>query len=275
MALLAEIAQLQTVLLQLYEQLAVLQSRQTESASTRAIVSRPVVAEGGILSESGARVVEAYDTTGPTVFIADLDHRAYYRQLLHVLPDQYDSSITQFIVFDLDDVAFDAYVETIVPYTGEWQYGINLDGLLAPRSDSSIELMIHEFAHMWSLDQAYRDRNRNDQCHQYFNTICAPIDSVYGQFVEQFWNDARLDWAERIKRDSTDRTLDRFYDRYSDEFVTNYAAINPQEDLAESFVAYVLGDSAAGVAAEKIDFFNNFLLARGLAAQLRANIGAE
>jgi len=40
--------------------------------------------------------------------------------------------------------------------------------------------------------------------------------------------------------------LDAFYERYQDRFVTEYAATNPGEDLAETFAVFVLNERPTG-----------------------------
>jgi len=51
--------------------------------------------------------------------------------------------------------------------------------------------------------------------------------------------------------------LDQFYVDHEDEFVSDYAATNPGEDIAESFATFVLKPAPSGdtLADQKVAFF--------------------
>jgi hypothetical protein len=191
-------------------------------------------------------------------------HERYVEQLNTIMPEKYRAYIDQFVVFDNhpnDMAAFAA-----VAYDGKdatWVYGIEVAEINeSPTSDASIELMIHEFAHIFTLDQLITLRQRTTGCHEYFDTTgCFGSGSHLGQFVELFWDDELLDELV-IANESRNvrRELTQLYKRYDSEFVTEYAATTPAEDFAESFAWYVLDlDAERGtVAEEKIEFMSQF-----------------
>jgi hypothetical protein len=59
-----------------------------------------------------------------------------------------------------------------------------------------------------------------------------------------------------------------------DEFVSSYAVTSPEEDLAESFLYFVLSPESAGerVAEEKMRFFQQFPDLVNLRQQMRTNL---
>ena len=54
--------------------------------------------------------------------------------------------------------------------------------------------------------------------------------------------------------------LDDFYYNYEDRFLTDYAATNPEEDIAEAFTFFILSPRPSGdiVAEQKILFFYDY-----------------
>lgn len=60
--------------------------------------------------------------------------------------------------------------------------------------------------------------------------------------------------------DKYDKALAKFYKENRDKFVTEYAATNLDEDMAESFTLFILEPKPSGVsiAEEKILFFYDF-----------------
>ena len=54
--------------------------------------------------------------------------------------------------------------------------------------------------------------------------------------------------------------LDDFYNKYDDQFLSNYSATSPAEDIAEAFAFFILSPKppADSIANQKILFFHEF-----------------
>jgi hypothetical protein len=54
--------------------------------------------------------------------------------------------------------------------------------------------------------------------------------------------------------------IDELYTKYSDQFVTDYAATNPHEDIAESWTEFIMRPRPTGtsIADDKVQFFYEF-----------------
>ena len=150
--------------------------------------------------------------------------------------------------------------------------------LLVDPADADFELdhtLVHEFAHVMTLNESQIDAQIvwSDQeyeaaaaaCPTYFSGEgCAKTGSYLAGFVDRFWAPL-LDEFESINSIEDEfawqDAMFSFYDDHADQFVSDYAATNPGEDIAESFAAYVLapelpkGDT---VAEQKILFFGQF-----------------
>lgn len=149
--------------------------------------------------------------------------------------------------------------------------------------------LVHEYGHLLTLGPEqvtpsialFNNPEDNDiylrevsACPDYFpGEGCAAPDSYINAFYNQFWNDIHDEWNEiNLIEDSDEyyEQLDAFYSKYEDRFVTDYAATNPEEDIAEAFAFFVLGPRPAGdtMAEEKILFFYDY----PELVQLRSNI---
>ena len=221
-----------------------------------------VVDHSGMLGDIEGEVVASY-----TVDQQEISSRApqvyedYFARLLAILPDQYDDHIDEFVIFTKGKEEVGAYVETQTPYTADWRYAVRKSEITEdPESKASTELMVHEFAYIFSLDQVFRERMVARNCHPYFaDTLCYGADSYLGQFIDTFWSNQMLDDLQSVQAGSRFDQAD-FYDRYESHFVSEYAATDPAEDFAESFTQYVYGKMAprGSIADQKIEFFDQF-----------------
>ena len=139
--------------------------------------------------------------------------------------------------------------------------------------------LIHEFGHLLTLgpDQVlpsiavFDNPENNDiyleeasKCPRYFpGEGCANADSYINAYYNQFWKDIYEEWNNINLEEDEDAyyaRLDEFYYHYEDQFVTDYAVTNPEEDIAETWAFFVLGTMPAGdtIAEEKILFFRQY-----------------
>jgi len=134
--------------------------------------------------------------------------------------------------------------------------------------------LIHEYAHLLTLGPSQVTPslaifdNPDDEdiyyqeasaCPYYFpGEGCAQPDAYLNEFFDRFWVDIHEEWQDVNLIEDDDayyEALDEFYYKYEDRFVTDYAATNPEEDIAEAFAFFVLSPRPAGdmIAQEKID----------------------
>lgn len=141
---------------------------------------------------------------------------------------------------------------------------------------------IHEFGHVLTLnqnEQAGYDENsapsdteneesdtadESSDCSAYTSMFgCMRNTSYINTFYNRFW---KASWAEykADEQDGYDAALKEqtndWYSKHPDWFVTDYAAVNPEEDMAESWSAFVLKDKPTGssIADQKILFFYDY-----------------
>ena len=125
--------------------------------------------------------------------------------------------------------------------------------------------MYHENAHILSLGSSQADNDgipddlyeepytelrelfqeKTSACVNYYSDVpgCMNGNSYLNLFFQKFWADISPSFKWYYEFDDNDKFEDHnalFYKKHSTQFVTDYAATNPDEDFAESFTAFVL-----------------------------------
>lgn len=157
-----------------------------------------------------------------------------------------------------------------------WEMGHNLDFIWDQDNafvpGESAYTSIHEIAHLLTLDNTQVKVNDSGCNSFHTGEGCSTTASYINQFYNQFWADIYAE-NQNIRQDDFDGIF-AFYQKYRSRFVTEYAATNPGEDIAESFATYVMSDAPSGnsVVAQKIRFFDNFQELVNLKQRIKANI---
>ena len=121
---------------------------------------------------------------------------------------------------------------------------------------SLIATLVHEYAHILTLANTTEMDLDETSCETIeLSEGCALPDSYLLAFEQQFWA-AYDDTAPTADNDDADVAYD-FYLEHEDDFVSDYAATNVVEDIAESFMTFVLEDQpdSSTVTAAKLNFF--------------------
>jgi len=111
---------------------------------------------------------------------------------------------------------------------------------------------VHEFGHLLTLNAREVPPNPNEtRCRTFFTGEgCASPHSIVARFVDRFWTPELLDESDRIygieDEEEYWNAMDDFLARHDGEFVTEYAATNPGEDLAETFAEFILEERPDG-----------------------------
>ncbi len=153
--------------------------------------------------------------------------------------------------------------------------------------------LLHELGHLLTLgpDQVPPSlvifNNPDDEntyfeeasaCPDYFpGEGCANPHSYINDFYNRFWIDIHEEWNEINLEEDSDiyyEKLDEFHNKYEDQFVTSYAATNPEEDVAEAFAFFIFSPEPAGntIAEQKALFFRQYPELVELRASLLGNL---
>ncbi|MCA9357152.1 hypothetical protein H6784_03315 [Candidatus Nomurabacteria bacterium] len=210
-------------------------------------------------------VVSNYDVGSGqgSLNITNVKHWKYFDRVVELFPLEYRDRIERFVVFSDSDRGIDAYVETIPPHHVSWLFGANEEVIDDVDSNANTELIVHEFAHVLSYDEMLGVPLPVDaQCDKYFAEKGCPFENSYiADFVEKFWSTEDLSRATIFANsdDSFEKAY-QYYKNHRNEYVTDYAALSPEEDFSETFTDFVLLTRPSGdmVKNQKVNFFYQY-----------------
>lgn len=167
------------------------------------------------------------------------------------------SNIQEFRIFSNNEGDLGAFVENIAG-SDKWVVGVNRAGFDSSDPESNkifADLFVHEYAHIL----LFKDT------------------SFINSFTENFWTSGDLSHslaASRLNSSLRFNTLNNYYEKNSTRFVSDYATMNPEEDVAETFVSFVNGGVPTGNSLREkkvIAFYKNYLFTTER-TQLRNNL---
>lgn len=219
-------------------------------------------------------------------------HRQVWQFAAAVLPDEQQGWIDQ-IVFYTDGAggSLGAVVQTDDPHT----WSLELDLMDAAGFPELSTTLVHELGHLLSLNdgqivtdtevfyhpddwQLYEQAQA--ACATYFlYGGCSKPDSYLNAFFTGFWLENYGAWLEIDSISDDDRreeAIHDFYHDHVDEFVSDYAATSPEEDLAESFTNFVFNPAPTGdtLLEQKVLFFQRYPELVTLREQLQRSLCA-
>ncbi len=177
----------------------------------------------------------------------DLSERAtaVWNRFTRIVPADQRSMVSSFELMDVEYAGAHVYPTDADPT--RWVLGVS-EGL---GSDLD-ETLLHEWGHLVTLSASEVPPNPNAVgCKTYFTGEgCALPESTFARFVQAFWPRDMIDEAERISMIEAENeyfdAVDAFLARHEGAFVTDYAATNPGEDLAETIAVFILTDRPDG-----------------------------
>lgn len=194
-----------------------------------------------------------------------------------IIPTDQRGFLTHYVIFTDGKDNILASVSQSDNNLAEWELSVDIMDTADPK-DLTYTL-VHEFGHLLTLNpdqvtpsQAIFEHpddeeifNQEQQaCVYYFpGEGCSRKKSYINLFVDRFWGEIYDEWAaidDIQDEDVYNNKLDKFYLKYADQFVTDYAPTSPEEDIAESWAYFILKPKPAGktIANKKVLFFYEF-----------------
>lgn len=211
----------------------------------------------------------------PKINPLDTKAHAYWAHIQDILPN---SLLDKYIVsFKLFSDGADEDLGGLAPldrFNQTWEMDIdttdfnlkNLDSLHILQYTHTI---IHEFGHLLTLNPTQvtitNDKWQDDSLGYLTQEGYANKDGYLGLFVKTFWKEQLLDEWDNIQRTKIESIkVNRLYDFYlnhQSEFVSDYAAESPEEDIAESWTYFILAEKPKGteIRHQKVLFFYDFV----------------
>ena len=211
-------------------------------------------------------------------------HKIIWEMYTHVLDDVVEDKMAIFEVFYDPNDSATAYVELLDSSEDTWLLAVNIAEPRKLNADILYPTFIHESAHIITLENDQLYSNKRDTCTTYLVTEgCMKEDSYIYRFYERFWEnksgyqEAVYKAHEEEDRKHAQHLRDALYETHRNEFVSRYGATNPEEDLAESFTAFVIYDMPKGNLRrdEKIRFFYDIPELVETRSHIRSHISVE
>jgi len=152
-----------------------------------------------------------------------------------------------------------------------WHLSVNLNG--AQDFSYLLTTLVHEYAHLITLDLDQMPPT-HDCALETPSQECWYEDSYLAAFWQEFWSGYGGDAPAAANDD--DEVTRAFYEAHEDDFITSYAAKSVAEDIAESFMAYVVEpvpDPARSTIAAKMAFFERYPELSAIRERIRAEFG--
>ncbi len=177
-------------------------------------------------------------------------HQELWGQTKDVVPSSHRNYMNEFMIYNGEITGSAGYVYETASDLSTWQMGLAIN--YADDQNELLYTIIHEFGHILTLNNTQLDASvSSGACGNYFpGEGCSKAASFINKLYDLGWADI---WSEYQQAQGSETALQAFYNQHQDRFVTNYAATNPGEDIAEVFATFVTmsGQPAGNTIAER------------------------
>lgn len=246
-----------------------------DSSSENVIATYKVTGDTLTLEGSIAQTDPAYSKVNTTAY-----HEQVWKIFVSLVPQDQRKEITSFQIFtDGEGNSLAAVQQSSDPK--KWTLSVDLKDSFTTtgviQTEDLKQTLIHEFAHIVTLrlgqmrdtssltfpeDMSDEDikKSLSTSCKTYFDgDSCALPDSYLFAYYTTFWKNIIKDHptSAAVPPTNMDDAVTAFYNKYANQFLTEYAATNPEEDMAESFVFFVVQDKPTGnsITDQKMKFY--------------------
>jgi len=201
-------------------------------------------------------------------------HQAIWELFTTIIPAEQRQMVDEYIIFTDGTHDLLAAVEQEEYKPDKWS--LEVDIIDAKDRKALAATLLHEFAHLVTLNINQSEPDSYVCAVDYVNPGCGQPNSYVDLFYRRFWVDIFDEWSaiNAIQNDDErDQKLEEFYFDHQSQFLTEYATTDTSEDIAESWTYFILVPPPTGdtTASKKIMFFYEF----PELAQLRDQITAR
>jgi len=213
-------------------------------------------------------------------------HQKIWDRFKTLIPLVYAPFLVEFhIATDGKEETFGA-TETNENNVINWNLIVDIEDAFIGNKINDKELtytLIHEFGHLLTLnlnqvdvsnnllgdisdleyEQLYFERANKCKPRYFVDEGCTRESSYLNLFFKEFWSGIYNEYTKILELENDDafyEAQEEFYEKRANQFITDYAATNPGEDIAESWTAFILQKKPAGnsISDKKILFFYDF-----------------
>ncbi len=235
---------------------------ETYAAPAEEALAQYRVSDGALQGASGV-------SPRPGTDYGEANFLALWDQITGMLPEGACAAFSWFEVFTdgVDNTL--AYVYMTDRQGEKW--AIAVDPADAGDRDWFTATVLHEYCHYLTLnakEAEYTERPPE-------GVYCEPgMASRPGSYLDDFY---QAFWTDYLDDRLASPESFHFFLRHEEDFVTDYAATDPSEDIAECFTYFILWGKPAGDAVwkQKLRFFYDYPELVDFRAQTRARLGLE
>lgn len=234
-----------------------------------------------IYQRKGKSYVLAADRYANSNRLTDKQQKEYanaVEQILQIIPDIVKTHISS-IEFNTDgnDNVLAHYVtelENFSENTFRLAFDVNdcfdKDGKL---TQDGVETIVHETAHIITLNHMQFKAGIDDNTDP-FSVEVYKNSAFLKQFYDKFWGTIIDKYMKQREETGNEQA---YYESHMSDFVSDYAAYNPEEDIAETFRVFVFTDKPNGKsqADQKILFLYGFPEFVQLRSEFHVNLGLK
>ena len=229
------------------------QPQQQQGGTTTGLIAKYTV------SGDGLSLIEQ----GTNAAFTDAQQQVFWQFFTNLIPQDLRAGITQLVLFADEEDGTAAYVAPLSDDDlSKWEMGFNFayvwDESGQLNKGETAYTSIHEVAHVLTLNSGQVNVNGASCSTFHTGEGCSNPGAYINLFFDSYWKDI-FGEHQSIEEDDTEAFY-AFYEKYKDRFVSEYAATNPGEDIAESFTNFVLKGLPTGgsIADQKMQFFYNY-----------------
>ncbi len=163
----------------------------------------------------------------------DKIHQKIWDKITQIIPPKYQNMISKYEMGT--DAMYNLTGAVDVLKDKSWIIWIDQNDLIEQNGSFNtygIGTIIHEMAHIISLNTEQIEENSNDPTLYKVDEGTLKKEAYLNVFYHKFW-EFLIAEHEKIGRE-------KFYKKYEKDFVTEYASSNPREDFSESFRYFVI-----------------------------------
>jgi len=216
---------------------------------------------------SASQIINPTDENVPSELQSYQDdranHEALWQYFVSLFPQDTWRHLETFSVMTDGEDKVLATVERSWDDPDKWD--LSVDIIDSANLNELTSTLIHEYGHLLTLNATQMDAAASEQsCSTYYASDGCSLPSSYLiDFFNRFWPGIYaecLDIQDILDDDDYNDALDDFYWEHRDQFVTDYAATNPDEDIAESWTLFIIAPAPTGhsIADQKILFFYDY-----------------
>ncbi len=190
-----------------------------------------------------------------------IKHQEIIEQFKKIVPEKFYDRIANFTFYlgRLGDVNTLGRVSYLASERNVFDFDLAIDNAYEVPFNSELGInytIAHEFGHVLTLNDGQASTTEFDEenCNHYFFDTCFYPNSYLNIFYKDFW-------VPILDEYNNATNYIAYYEGHSDEFVSEYAASQPSEDIAETLMMYVLNSvnfTGTTIADQKVKSMNNY-----------------